>query len=257
MRRANPQADAEEAMTFPRARLTVAATLFVAWLLYLLSLVIVSRQTVVLSRPQILVADLTVIAKVSDEGGKPSPSVEVRGFMGDEADEVLIGKTISIPNLPAAAHQGYAGPGVYIVPLRKHVFKDTVQYAVAALPPPAASPFYQPAFYNVVVYTGPGANVNAARTARLASEYLDVNADEAQAIIKDIPPKGGAKLLAHEVRREKAEQFKKALGEDMENGLFVELHASDLRIYPLTPETQEQLDEIRQARQQEVAEKKS
>jgi hypothetical protein len=233
-------------MTFPRVRLTVSAILFVAWLLYLLSLVIVSRHTIVLSRPQFLVADLTAIAEVSDDNGKPSPKVKVHPFASrDPDDEKLDGQTIAIANLPDAAEQGYAGPGSYILPLRKRLTKDGLRFEIVPVP---SSPGYLANFWSVRVFRKPGAEVGAERVARLASVRLGVNDKEAYDAIKDIAPNGV--LLAHAVSREQAEQFVKAVKDDAKCGVDVDLSPYDVRIYPLTPETKEQLDEMIKARQQ-------
>jgi hypothetical protein len=233
-------------MTFPRARLAVAATLFILWLLYLLSLVIVSRHTIVLSRPQFLVADLSVLAEVKDDGGKPSPDVTIRAVYWsiDPRDSALVDTPTTIANLPFAVEQGYDGPGLYILPLRNDGTREKPQYEIKTVP---FSPGYVPNFVKVVVFAGPGAAVDAARVARLASEYLDVNAEEVRAAIQAIAPKGGSRILARAVRRDRAEQFRKAL-DDEKKGVGVELPGDDLRIYPLTPETKEQIDEMTRVR---------
>src|SRR5947209_10924312 len=105
-------------MTFPRARLTVAACLFAAWQGYLLLLVIVTRHTIVLSRPQFLVSDLWVLAELTGEE-KPDRKAQILDlyWFKNPADRNLKDKTITVSNLPEAGPQGYIGPGKYIRPL--------------------------------------------------------------------------------------------------------------------------------------------
>src|SRR5437667_151918 len=61
--------DSEDpSMTFPKARLVVAACLFLGWLGFLFYLV-VNARTVVLSKPQFLIAQAFVVVDVGADGG--------------------------------------------------------------------------------------------------------------------------------------------------------------------------------------------
>ena len=60
-------------MVFPKARVGVAAALFVGWLSFLLYLVIVTRDPIIVSRPQILVSNLCILAKIEERDGRPAP----------------------------------------------------------------------------------------------------------------------------------------------------------------------------------------
>jgi hypothetical protein len=107
-------------MVFPRARLVVSACLFLAWLVFLLYLVIQNEHMIVLSRPQFLAAPLCVIAEVGDREGHPEDQVIVVSVVWshDKEDEKLDGKRIlvrNLPNLGTAEH--YLGAGKYILPL--------------------------------------------------------------------------------------------------------------------------------------------
>jgi len=110
--------------------LIFSACLFAAWLGFLLFLVIESR-TVVLSKPQFLIAQLYVVAEVKDDRGKPSPDVAIRVLWAqDKADETL--KEMTIADLPECGKkQGYHGPGSYLIPVLKLRNRS---FAVAAVP---------------------------------------------------------------------------------------------------------------------------
>jgi hypothetical protein len=109
-------------MVFPRARLIVAACLFVGWLGFLLFLVIQNQRMIVLSRPQFLAASLYVIADVRGTEEKPASQVKIERVAWAKAagDHNLTGQTIDVKNLADLGKaQGYAGPGPYILPLRE------------------------------------------------------------------------------------------------------------------------------------------
>jgi hypothetical protein len=231
-------------MTFPRARVVVSASLFVAWLAYLAYLVAASRDTIVLSRPQFLAAEMCVLAELKD----PAEEVTVLDVFWAvrPADQQLNGQKVHVANLAEAEPQGYQGPGKYILPLRR---KGKEDLEVVAIPP---SPGYVPAFVNVRVYD-PGPDPE--RVARLAAEFLGVPADEAAAQLKA----GRAQLfveLKRNVRRDRAVAFVNHLSEPAERGEkpdrhepIVVLPGNDVRIYPLTPETRDELQDLIRARE--------
>lgn len=227
-------------MTFPRARLTVAALLFAGWLGYLLLLVVLTRHTIVLSRPQFLVADLWVLAEVTGDEGKPNPKVKVLDLFWFKSPAMLKLKdqTIAIGNLPDAGPQGYVGPGKYILPVKKIEMANIPMYIV---PPVPVSPGYVEAFDNIDLFS---AGTDPKRTARLAVEMLGLDPDVARQRV-DVVKDGGFMTLARNVPHERAMAFVFAAREVGEKGA-PELRRvpNDVRIYPWTPETKEQIEEM-------------
>jgi hypothetical protein len=132
-------------------RLLVAALLFAGWLGYLIYLVATLPRTpagtpLVLSRPQILVSDLDVVAEVK---GLKDP-IKIVEVLYPASEKGLEGKEITVTNLKdckplpraeqkAEVKEDYAGPGQYLLPLRK--VGDGPDYEVTPTP---ASPGYPP-----------------------------------------------------------------------------------------------------------------
>jgi hypothetical protein len=221
-------------MTFPRARLAVAATLFVAWLGYLFSLVLLSWHTVVLSRPQFLVTNLCVVADLSDAAdGKPARTVKIDQVFWSNRPADLKGAKIEIANLADAAPQGYSGPGKYILPLQEKLTKAGPVYRIAVVP---SSPRYEPAFVDVVVYA---VGADKERAIRLASEFLGLSDADARASIDRVAADKQPVTLARHVATEQYRLFRDGLP-----SALIEAASNDVRIYPVTAETLEQLEEI-------------
>src|SRR5690349_3751792 len=108
-------------MTFPKARLVVSAILFLGWLGFLLYLVLDS-STIILSRPQFLIAQVYVIAEMSDDTKGVDPRVKIDEVLwsADPKDAKLTSQTIVLPELTLATKDhGWEGPGKYILPLQK------------------------------------------------------------------------------------------------------------------------------------------
>jgi hypothetical protein len=220
-------------MTFPRARLVVSALLFVGWLGFLFYLVLESWQTVVLSRPQLLVSDLCVIADIGADGAAPDPHIKVRELVWGEGekDRKLEGQSILVPNLiDVGGAQGYRGPGTYIVPLTRQMVQKEPLYFVTAVPP---MPGYSPPFYHVeVVRPGPNADGVAAAVAA----FLGVSEAEARerlnqmpALVKKNVPAADATALAQKLH---------------DLGAGVRLGPNDVRIYPANAHARQQLAEV-------------
>src|SRR5437763_542291 len=119
-------------MNAARWRLILAAGLFVAWLGYLTFLAIQTTHPivqfspfevkktgpVVLSRPQLLVATLVVIADVqADASGEPLKEVEVIEVLWPAPAPVQPDQRLRLSNLVGA--EGWRGPGRYLLPLVK------------------------------------------------------------------------------------------------------------------------------------------
>jgi hypothetical protein len=112
--------------------LTVTAVLFATWLGWLTYLAVTTSRPIVLSRAQLLVSTIDVIADVPEMGGRPADQatiIEVH-WPTAEAEQKLVGKTIRVVNLPDCEFK-WTGPGRYILPL----VKDGDTFRVAAIPP--------------------------------------------------------------------------------------------------------------------------
>jgi hypothetical protein len=114
--------------------LIVAAALFVGWIAHLGNLALATRHTIALSRAQLLVSTVDVIADVESsptEPGRPRALVKVREVHWPASQrEALVGKSIAVTNLALAS--GWTGtPGPYILPL----IHDGPSYRVAPIPP--------------------------------------------------------------------------------------------------------------------------
>ena len=235
-------------MTFPRARLTVAACLFIAWLGYLLLLVVITRHTIVLSRPQFLESDLWVRAELTDKDGKPAAKAKIVELFWYKYPALLKLKdqTITISNLPDAALQGYVGPGQYILALRKVGTEDIPMYVVTMVP---SSPGYlatrDAPFVNVELRS---AGSQPERIAALAVDILGMDAEQANDRVKVVKA-GGMTTLVRGVPREKAMEFAQAVDElGAKEPPEVMFAPDDVRIYPWTPETQAQIEQLVAAR---------
>jgi hypothetical protein len=125
----------------PRVRLAVAAGLFLAWLGWLAFLAVTARSAVVLSRPQLLVSNLYVVADVSG-GAQPDAVVTVRKVEGPAADTQVVkaGDKLTVTNLPLVStqEQGWTGPDQYVLALTR---KQDGTCEVTPTPP---SPGYPP-----------------------------------------------------------------------------------------------------------------
>jgi hypothetical protein len=93
--------------------LVLASLAFGAWITYLIVLAIISRRPVVLSRPQLLVADVVVIARVEDrEAGKGKV---VRIVWAKEKTNLTADQEIAVANLSSST--GWTTAEEYILPL--------------------------------------------------------------------------------------------------------------------------------------------
>ncbi len=129
-------------------RLLLAGALFAAWIGYLgyqvLTRPVSAGQPLVVSRPQVLVSDLDVVAEVSSTEG--AVEVTVKEVLYQREGKVKVGDTIKVTNLDEcrAPHQetrekdrpqpplDWTGNGPYLLPLR-HRFAAN-EYEVVPLP---------------------------------------------------------------------------------------------------------------------------
>ena len=126
---------------FAVLRLVLACALFVGWIGWLVYLAATKSRPIVLSRPQLLVSDLDVIAQVDDPGKKVTVK-EVYAWRGKEAppavndalDIVDLDKCHRLPRDDEAEDEvprDWQGPGLYILPLHK----VGNRYEVVPIPP--------------------------------------------------------------------------------------------------------------------------
>jgi hypothetical protein len=122
-------------MMSPKARLALAAGLFIAWIGWLVYVVLQSRDPVILSRPQFLVADLYVTALLTADGDAPSETVTIADVLWaagrekpDEAKQIKVAKLSK-----CALKQGWQGEGVYLLPLSET--KQSHIYNLTSIPP--------------------------------------------------------------------------------------------------------------------------
>jgi hypothetical protein len=108
-------------MNAARLRLAVCAVLLVCWLAYLGYLALpTTTSRIVLSRAQFLASTHDVIARLdADDSGKPKSSVLIEEEVHVPAEDSgkLAGQTIQVNHLET---RGWAGPGLYILPLRRN-----------------------------------------------------------------------------------------------------------------------------------------
>jgi hypothetical protein len=126
-------------MMSPKARLVIAASLFVAWIGCLVYVVVQSRNPVILSRPQFLAADVYVTARIDANDGKPAATITIEEALWTDPKKVdkapAPGERITIhvtiqPDDSSTAREtkqlhdidpplGWSGAGVYVLPLTK------------------------------------------------------------------------------------------------------------------------------------------
>ena len=205
-----------------KLRLAVAVCLFVGWISWLAYLVATTRNPVILSRPQFIVADLWIRCQLEGVGNTPQPTLVVREVLWarDPKDQGLVEKQITVEDLDNVGWDlGWAGPGDYLLPLQK--IKDG--FRLAALP---ASPGFSPAFLLI----DPGKNKDKVAEQIAQNTGLDLQA--AKEKVKHAP---SVLKLPPNLDRVEFERKLKQLGATLRN---------EMRIYPATPEALQQLQEI-------------
>jgi hypothetical protein len=121
-------------MMMARLRLVLAASLFAAWIGWLVYLATTTTHPVVLSRPQFLDSDLDVIAKVNGDADHPQPTItEVEVVWArSRRDGKLTALTVAgLADL--SKKDGWQGPGRYILPLRKTEGEIGTTYKLAGV----------------------------------------------------------------------------------------------------------------------------
>ena len=205
-------------MVFPKARLVVSAGLFLAWIGFLAYLVARTRDPVILSRPQVVVSSVVLIADVKEQNGRPAASVAVTkvAWALVPEDKNLAGSQLTIEGLADVGQsQGWRGPGTYILPLTKRKTSTGFAYEVTSLP---MSPGYRPEYVTVeLVRVGPEKD----KVSALVHSLIGGTGEVAPGILRrDVPQK-------------EAVEFKRnadALGAG------VRLGEGETRIYHATPD---------------------
>lgn len=238
-------------MTFPKARLIVSACLFLAWIGFL-GFLVYERNLIFLSRPQFAVAQAFAVVEIRDDQGQAQPQVTVKeiAWCADKADETL--KTLSLPELLSCSKaQGYRGAGVYVIPLMK---RNTF-FQIA----PVQTPGYPRPYSHATVRIFDAGNhpepvlERLIQYAREKPQYAEglleplavpiVECIFARVLFPQVQPRiqmpfielsrrlpiDDADLLQRELQGLKAK---------------VQLRKEELRIYPATPQTRAQMDEI-------------
>lgn len=209
-----------------KLRLAVAVCLFLGWISWLAYLVATTRNPVILSRPQFIVADLWIRCQLEGVGNTPQPTLVVREVLWarDPKDQGLVEKQITVEDLDKVDRDfGWAGPGDYLLPLQKNKDGKKAGFRLAALPP---SPGFSPAFLLI----DPGKNKDKVAEQIVQSTGLDLQAakekvEHTPSVLK-VPPN---------LDRDRFERKLKELGATLRN---------EMRIYLATPEALQQLQEI-------------
>jgi hypothetical protein len=95
-----------------------------------------TRDPVILSRPQILVSNLCLLAKIDEHEGGPNPRVQVTKVLwAADDDKQLDGRELLLEDLAdVGKEQGWAGPNDYLIPLIARKLGNEVVYEVTPLP---------------------------------------------------------------------------------------------------------------------------
>ena len=140
-------------------RLAAVALLFTGWMGYLVYLVVTMPHTsrgepLILSRSQLLVSELDVIAQVDSDGAATEVTIKEVLYPVTDAP-VQVGQKLHVKNLwecrplaplpqspgekPIETPLDWNGPGLYLLPLQK-VKVDETTYEVAPTPPSPGYP---------------------------------------------------------------------------------------------------------------------
>jgi hypothetical protein len=114
-----------------RIRLIIAAALFVGWLGWLTYLAATGTQPIILSRPQLLMANAVVRAELTGSDDAPDDHITVQEVLSGSKEQ-LEGATLEIESLSTCGRaEGWTGPGIYLLALSK----SGNTYRIAQVPP--------------------------------------------------------------------------------------------------------------------------
>jgi hypothetical protein len=214
-------------MVFPKARLVVSAGLFLAWIGFLAYLVARTRDPVILSRPQLVVSSVVLIADIKEQNGRPVSAVAVTKVASALApeDKNLAGSQLTIEGLADVGHaQGWREPGTYILPLTKRKMSAGYAYEVTSLP---MSPGYRPEYVTVeLMRVGPEKD----KVSALVHSLIGGTGEVAPGVLRrDVPQKDAVEF----------KRIADALGAN------VRLSEGESRIYLATADALAQLEELK------------
>jgi hypothetical protein len=113
-----------------RAWLAATALMFAGWLFWLAYLAATASRPIVLSRPQLLVSTLVVVAEIHEKDGRPDPRVVISQIPWlRQGKEKRVGEEIKVTNLTDC--DNWRGPGHYIL----FLVPDGLDWRVATIPP--------------------------------------------------------------------------------------------------------------------------
>lgn len=141
-------------MVFPRMRAAVFAVLFALWIGILANLAFESQGRVIVAGPQIQRSKLIVLAKLTDIDGRAATTVHIDKVLHAEKVEwrAVEGQTLELPELIFfTGYEGWAGAGVYVLPLNRYDAGKPVVDRVTPLP---LSPGYLPILTTATIATG-------------------------------------------------------------------------------------------------------
>ena len=137
-------------MRRPVLRFALACLLFAGWMGYLIYLVVTAAHPIVVSRPQVLVADVVVAAQVDSLDGPVTVKEVVLAHVNEGVPAV--DKVIKVMNLreckrlprdgedPKDVPLDWTGPGVYLLPLKVTGQGGVETYKVVEVPPSPGFP---------------------------------------------------------------------------------------------------------------------
>jgi hypothetical protein len=223
-------------LVFPKARAAVGLILFLGWLGFLAYLALDRIEPVILARPQILTANLLILAEVADADGRPAPQVKVQKVLAAEKSDwrQLAGAALEIDDLPFhSARQGWQGAGTYLLPItRKQVEKLTIDQ-ITPLP---IVPGYFPSASEVTLSVGK----QPAAMAKLFSELTGVSQRRLEemfaqpvVVVSNVP------VRSPQESRDLRERIEAA------GGTLARLEPAESRIYRATDDVLSQLRQVR------------
>lgn len=132
-----------------KIRLVVTSLLFLSWISWLGYLAFATRNTIVLSRPQIYVSSAQVVAYVSNSSlpEVPANSVKIKKVLHavGKSEKLNELETITIGNLSIVSKaNGWDGPGDYVLPL---TLTSNGNFVITPIPPSPGYSAREPRIY--------------------------------------------------------------------------------------------------------------
>lgn len=254
-----------------RIRFIIALGLFAAWIGWLGYLAMGTHDQIVLSRPQFLVSNLHVIAKLTGDADYADGAAVVQEVRSatDPAIKIAKGDRLQVENLDLCRHEnGWAGPGDYILALTWKEKQVSLTLVPSSPGFPLTSVNHQGDYLDVLQrkivlqdkitralasIDDPKSMATARRTLQRLYPESNKIAEQANAL-RSLSPEARSDLKKYEELDQ--DSFGKMLKEAVrvqklpDGGAFIQslnsIHIEDdrLRIYPATPQTLDQLRQI-------------